>query len=183
MLIKDTEVQDKHREVRKIEETHEINYTAALGKARDRGHVGTVTNRERQMGTALDATVFMCRVRKLNPSLVLVSHPHQPGYANIFVNVLGVREYTGIACEDGVMPEWTVMGTREERVPIENRPGTYWSPVKTLGRVEVRGWRDVLIKLIHKGYLSLEAVEKEFGAGDRHSWAVLTGKHKGQPQV
>jgi hypothetical protein len=166
-----------------MEQTHETAYNTAMGKVRHRGLVGDVTNADKQRGNWLDATVFMARVRKLNANLVLVSHPYQPGYANIYANVDGQRVYTGIACEDGMMPEWTVMGTTEERVPIDDTPGGYWTPVQTLGRVEKRGWRDVLIRLINGRHLDLQAVEREFGAGNRLSWAALSGKTKDKPQV
>jgi hypothetical protein len=183
MLVKDSEVQERHRQTGVIEATHNTAYTAANEKIRHKGFVGDVTNERIQRGNWLDATVFMARVRKLNPNLVLVAHPQQSGYANIYANVDGHRVYTGIACEDGQMPEWTVMGVREERVPIDDKPGTYWAPVQTLGRVEQRGWRDVLLRLIQGRHLDISAVEREFGAGDRHSWAVLSGKKKDRPLV
>jgi hypothetical protein len=183
MLVKDSEVQERHNQAGVIEATHNTAYQAAKGKVRHQGFVGDVTNVDKQRGRWLDATVFMARVRKLNPNLVLIAHPHQPGYANIYALVGGERVYTGIACEDGMMPEWTVMGVREERVPIEDKPGTYWAPVQTLGRVEQRGWRDVLLRLIQGRHLDISAVEREFGAGDRHSWAVLSGKKKDRPLV
>jgi hypothetical protein len=183
MLVNDTAVQERHQKQGVVERTHQTTYDAAMGKVRHKGFVGTVTNEEYQRGNWMDATVFMARVRKLNPNLSLVKHPHQPGYANIYAMVHGQRVYTGIACEDGMMPEWTVMKTATERVPIDNRQGSYWTPVDIVGGVMKRGWRDVLLRLVHGRHFDWESMEREFGAGDRHSWATLSGKTKDKPQI
>ncbi len=44
---------------------------------------------------------------------------------------------------------------------------------------EIRGWRSVLLQLIKARVLDLGAVEREFGAGDRLTWAAKLGTHKG----
>jgi hypothetical protein len=39
-----------------------------------------------------------------------------------------------------------------------------------------RGWRRVLADILHHGYLSIEEIEREFGADDTYQWQEGTGK-------
>lgn len=41
---------------------------------------------------------------------------------------------------------------------------------------KIRGWRTLLSRMIIRGILNVTEVEKEFGAADRKSWAVRTGR-------
>ena len=82
---------------------------------------------------------------------------------------------------------------KSERVPHEFNPdGTLktlgkviWEPgaiqpgfkkQDTLWREIKRGWRTVLSKLVFQGYLTVGAVEREFGPANRLSWAQNMGK-------
>lgn len=63
--------------------------------------------------------------------------------------------------------------------PDAPRPGMVYVE-KGFGE-EKRGWRTVLLRLVQRGLLSVEAAEREFGADDRPEWAKNTGKQDALP--
>jgi hypothetical protein len=54
--------------------------------------------------------------------------------------------------------------------------GLGWKAVEIPGKEITRGWRTVLLRLIEGGYLTVTAVEKEFGADNTPAWQGHTGK-------
>jgi hypothetical protein len=133
---------------------------------------------------------FEQRLQKLNPNLVILPHPgvyasptsgfHQVNKdkAVVYLKMPDGKLVTLLVCEGDWMPEWTVMAAKEARVPYD-KPDGYWVKTMIAGREMKRGWRTVLIHLLHKGLIGLEATEREFGAGQRESWKILTGKGTG----
>jgi len=142
----------------------------------------SIANPERQAGQRLTSTEFMRRLRLLNPLLVMDPHPnrHYPLHKDKSIISLllpdGKKEFL-LACEGDYMPEWSVMSTTSVKAPV-HKPQGPWAPVRIPYREVKRGWRTVLIRLLQKGLVTLDAVEKEFGSGNRASWAALTGKSR-----
>jgi len=141
----------------------------------------SVANAERQAGNSLTTTKFAAKLRRVNPDLVLEPHPNrktQPWNADkscIYLSLPGKKEFL-IVCEADWMPEWSVMDTKELRRPEAK---TAWKSVRVPYHEVKRGWRTVLVRLIQKGIISLDAAEREFGAGERETWKILTGKGQG----
>ena len=188
MLIKDEETQRRHRREETIHRTRELSVTSARGEARAaplvRNRHESVSNRERQEGKRLTSTEFMRRLRTLNSDLLMEPHPYRHAPINadkacIYLLLPDGRKEFIMVCEADWMPEWSVMGEMTVRTP-NGSPQGYWPETRIPGREIKRGWRTVLIRLLHKGLLSLPAVEREFGTGDRESWKILTGKGPGR---
>lgn len=135
---------------------------------------GGVTDFDAQRGNALSADQFMARLRRVNKDIVLRPHPHQPGIGLLYL-VVGDQEIYLFPCESDWMPEWSVLAEDEARKPVHEVHG-HWQKIAVPGREIKRGWRTVLLRLVQSRIVSLDAVEREFGAGDRASYAVLTGK-------
>ena len=132
----------------------------------------------------------MRKLRTVNPNLVLEPHPgvfapkesgfYKLNHDKAVLNLVmpdGKKVFV-LVCEGDYMPEWTIFGTNEVKVP-DARPEGPWKTVKIPWRRQKRGWREVLIMLIRKQLVTLDAVERVFGAGDRPSWKILTGKGTG----
>lgn len=176
--IIDSERKTRNRVVEGIRKTQDIAVGGNRNELRDAHLVGTLTDLNKQHGTAMTATQFMSKLRLLNPDLICKPHPSQSGFCNLYLSFpQGLMHL--MPMEDW-MPEWSVMGTTEARKPV-HRPDGFWAPVETLGAEVKRGWRTVLIRLIEKGLIGLEATERLFGPGNRRNWAALTGKTKAAP--
>ena len=168
-----------------VQRTHAQSVDAGRKQLRHEHLVADVTNAERQRGNGLMATVFMTKLRKLNPDLIMKPHPrqHEPlhkGIAGIYLTLPDGSHYFITPCEGEFMPEWTTLRTVEVLRP-DPKLGTAWAKTFIPGRVVSKGYREVLIRLIKGGYVSLDAVEREFGVPvDRISWATLTGKRSSE---
>jgi len=143
----------------------------------------SVANAERQRGKGMTATVFMAKLRTINSNLVMEPHPHREFKINadkacIYLLLPNGKKEFVIVCENDFMPEWSVMDTISVRRPDGKVEGM-WKTVQVPGHEVKRGWRTVLVRLIHKGLVSLSEVERVFGVGDRETWRVLTGKGPG----
>ena len=176
MLIIDSNKAAQRRLRNAVDRTREITAQASRKELHAENVTNAVTNPFHQHGRALKADVFMSKLRKLNPNLVLEPHPnrHLPLHADkaCLYLLVGDQKVFLMACEGTIMPEWSVMETREVK-------DMFGGVRKVPGREISRGWRTILIRLLQKGLVTLEAVEREFGAGDRQSWKVLTAKGPG----
>lgn len=137
----------------------------------------SVSNPERQMGMIKDYRVLDRELRELNPQIRLIPNPDNPTKA--FVVIQGIKRFA----TERTMPEFSIMATVEEEVPIfENRVMSLDDPsmevVKRPGREILRGWRTLLLRLVKFGFLSLGDVERKFGSCERPSWVHHTGKQK-----
>lgn len=149
---------------------------AAKAEGRHAHLVGQVTDFARQTGKGMELSKFAKKLKLVNPDVVIEPNPSQPDYAAVYLLLPnGKKEYL-MACDNHWMPEWSVMGTTKARVPDG---AGQWKWVAIPHREIMRGWRTVLLRLIQKGLIALEAVERIFGAGDRESWKILTGKGRG----
>ncbi len=107
--------------------------------------------------------------------------------------------------ESGVMPERSIMNTKEEMVPVDdvfdnnnfkmNRkdlgkqtwdeekkeftsstPNPYLRKVLIPWSEKTRGWRTILIKLVIAGVITPRQAEESFGAADNREWQNSLGK-------
>lgn len=196
MLILDGDKLKEWERQKAVDRTREVTFGGARDESRDRHWVAdpetSVANVARQMGRKLTPEEFMKKLHTINPDIVLEPHPGQfapkhTGYyrlnrdkAVLKLNTNGQKIYLFV-CEGDIMPEWSIFDTQKVKVPDATDPSLPWREVEIPWHVTKRGWREVLLKLIvEKKLVTLEAVERVFGAGDRPSWKILTGKGSGE---
>jgi hypothetical protein len=177
--IIDTERKTRNKRTDQVKATQHRGLTGVANEMRDAHLIGSVTDLKKQHGAAMTATAFTDRVRKLNHDLVCKPHPSQPGFCNMYLALPDGSHMHLMPMEDW-MPEWSVMETRDVRTPTDGFT-SYWIEAKTLGMESKRGWRTVLARLVQQHLVPLDAVEREFGAGNRRSWAALVGKTADAP--
>lgn len=189
MLIIDEATAKRRAKAADIDRTREITLSGADNEARDQHMVAdkhrSVANHDRQAGKKYTGAEFIAKLQKINPDITL--NPH-PGYmvpkhiswdkGILSLNIGGLKTLLFV-CEYDWMPEWSIMTEKTVRVPEKDNPAAPWKEVKIPRYVEKRGWREVLAMLVRKGLIGLEATERVFGAGDRPSWKILTGKGQG----
>lgn len=159
----------------------------------------SIANSERQMGRALAPIEFIKFVEAANPKLRVQPHPWRPDklciyqfkqmpsdyYDEVSGTFGGEQKVFIAATENGIMPEWSIMGTREVEVPTNefrlssNRPAM--KKVRRPWREERRGWRSALALLVLGDLLPAHKVERfvaQHGSQDREAWKLLMGKGK-----
>lgn len=179
--IQDSQFRRDHKAEELVQMTREGQRNEVERMLRDQAFVTdwdtSVSNPHRQMGLVKDYRVLDKELQELNPQIRLIPDPANPTKA--FVTVQGVIK----RATERTMPEFSIMATVEEEVPIfENRIMKLEDPSmevrKRPGREVLRGWRTLLLILIKDGHLTLNAVEKKFGSCERPSWVHHTGKQK-----
>ena len=193
MLVKDTPVLARHRYMKRVENTRGLaikggsNDQSAARLVEDKNT--SVANAAVQMGRRLTSTEFMKKLHRINKDLVLDPHPavaapkdsayYRLNFDKAVLSLLvGDQKIYIMVCEGDYMPEWDTMNTKKAKVP-DGDPGAAWKTVDIPWHLVKRGWRTVLARLIVKRIVGLEAAEREFGAGARKSWAIMTGKKIG----
>lgn len=86
-----------------------------------------------------------------------------------------------IRCEWPLMPEWSVHEVRKVRIPNPvqgwvDRETPAFMEVYCLGAERWRGWRNILIMLVQRRLITLEAIERLVGSGNKARWAGKLGK-------
>lgn len=179
--IQDSEFIQDHKAEELVARTREGQQHEVARMLRDQAFVSnwetSVSNAERQMGLVKDYRTLDKELRELNPQIRLVPNPRNSTKAHVVVQGVIKR------ATERTMPEFSIMATVEEEVPIfENRTISLEDPsMKTElrpGREVLRGWRTLLLHLIRDGHLTLTAVERKFGSCDRPTWVHHTGKQK-----
>src|SRR4029077_6774048 len=154
-----------------------------------------VTNAEAQMGKALSALSVIGKLKKCNSRLVFVKHPIYDQYgiylrdskAEILQFKGGHHQsFRGIhicGMESGINPEFTIIYKKKIKVPdkdLINNPtptrDVQWKEIETYAD-QKRGWRTVLIRLLHAGLISEFDVTRHFGwapSKDSQKWSEMT---------
>jgi len=194
MLVKDTPVLKRHQYMKRVENTRGV---AMKGSQRDAAGAPlvadkrtSVANPEVQLGRRFTSTEFMNKLRSINKDIIMEPHPglmappdtayHRMNKDKAVLSLLiGDKKIYLFVCEGDYMPEWDTMNTSKAKVPVDD-PGGPWKTVDIPWHLVKRGWRTVLIRLLHKRLVTLDAVERVFGAGNRQSWKILTGKGMGE---
>lgn len=193
MLVKDTPVLARHSYMKKVENSRGLALKGVRNDKQNSNLVGdkntSVANPDVQMGKRLTATEFITRLHKINKDIVLEPHPavnapkdsafYRLNFDKAVLSLMvGDQKIYIMVCEGDYMPEWDTMNTKKTRVP-DGDVGGVWKTVEIPWHLVKRGWRTVLARLIVKRIITLDAAEREFGAGTRKSWAIMTGKKIG----
>lgn len=198
MLIRDSETAGLRKQQDQIRATRQMTADAANVEARAAGLVDrkdrSVANYERQAGRRLTSSEFINKLRKINPNFVLDPHPgisapkdtafYRFNYDKAVLSIIlpDEKKHFVIVCEGDIMPEWTVMATKEVLAPGRT-PAGLWDKVKIPHHREKRGWREVLMFLITRRLITLADSDRVFGSSDRESWKIITGQRWGQQLV
>lgn len=176
----------KHKKREEIEKTIESIWQTHLNRARGASLVENrataITNAEYQKGKWMTTPVFTARLLKLNPDLSIVPHPNPLDIkyfstkAAVYLSMPDGNKTLLFPCEGDWMPEWDIFGEMTIRTPLGELQRIPYICIK-------RGWRTVLMRLIIQKVITLEAAEKEFEAGDRFSWKVMSGKGPGRMPI
>jgi hypothetical protein len=176
LKIRGSDSYERARAEERVLQTQQISLDGVSVTTRDARFAGRggVTDMTAQLGQMLSTERFMEKLRRVNRDIIMTPHPHQPGIGCLYL-VVGDQKVYLFPCESDWMPEWSVMAEDEAREPVHEVHG-HWQKVTVPGREIKRGWRTVLLRLVQRRIVTLDAVEREFGPGDRVSYAVLTGK-------
>jgi len=154
-----------------------------------------ITDAQAQMGKALPASAVIGRLKKCNSRLVFVKHPLYELYGIYLKDSKAPKlEFKGghhqpfrgthiCGMESGINPEFTIIYKKKIKVPdkdlINNPEPTRevkWKEIETYAD-QKRGWRTVLIRLLHAGLINQADVQKHFGwapSKDSKKWADMT---------
>lgn len=153
---------------------------AAVTVEDDAGH--DVSSVESQMGRPLASSVVQAKLKRCNPRLFFERSIRYPELTGVYL-VEGERAIHICGMESGMMPEFSVIKKKTIKIPnqdlIGNKTPTReveWSETETFAS-ETRGWRTVLIRLLHKNLITRGDVEKHFGwtpSRDSQKWAEQT---------
>ncbi len=168
IAIKTDERSQRNTPFEDLERTRYIGSTEAKNQERDSHLVGTATNLEHQMGTALTPEIFLQKLRKINPDIHAM--PLSKHAIRLFLALPDGRGMVLPPLENRPqIPEWSVMSEKEEKNPFtQEKYRRPWAE-------SIRGWRTNLLRMIQDGIITKVAAEKEFGVGQRASWRNLTG--------
>jgi len=157
-----------------------------------------------QLGSVMLSSDFELRIKKLCPSLTSIDNNYvQNKRALGYYDAKGW--HTLVVYEKGYMPERSILRSQTELVPdmsyekenksinrldmpqgtfVPNKGWVYpegtvlpgWKKVRHPYGEAVRGWRTVLLRLIHLRQTTPDAVERLFGSDNTAQWAAHTGK-------
>lgn len=148
-----------------------------------------------QMGRPLTSAEVQRRLHLCNPNLIFVVAPLHPQLTGIYIEKdertpaggWTKRKVHICGMESGIMPEFSVRHVTMKRVPNPevvnagagqhvSREAAKWLEVPTF-YAETRGWRTVLIRLLHAKLVTRGDVDKYFGwtpSRDSKNWAEQT---------
>jgi len=197
MLVLDTSAQQNWQQAAKVEsqaasrqkmlaqEIESNSITVEDDAGRD------TSNLVAQMGRPLASQEVQRRLKLIYPGLVFEVSPGDVTKTGIYIwkdvkNVAGgweKRKTFLCGMESGIMPEFSVIHKTKKRVANPALFGKEtptrevdWLYVDTIA-AETRGWRTVLVRLLHLGILTRWDVEKHFGwqpSSDSRKWAEQT---------
>ena len=197
MLVLDTSAQEKWRGAAKQESRHESRQKALDAEIRsntitvesDAGR--DVTNLLAQMGRPLTCQQVMDRLKLCNSNLVFEVSNADRTKMGVYV-MRDVHLPTGgfekkkvflFGMENGFMPEFSVLHKAEAHLPnpalIGSKEKTRevdWLKVNTFAS-ETRGWRTVLVRLLHQKLVTRYEIQKFFGwspSKDSAKWHFQT---------
>jgi hypothetical protein len=153
----------------------------------------SVANIDRQLGRPMTFQVFKGLVERANSRLKVEPHPwchkvvvyelknmppdHFDPVTKLFGGLQKVTRMVVGGDHSPLLPEWSVMSTREEKVPAKSR----YEPMKTVMVPNfqiARGWRAGLALLVQGELMTREVALRaadKYGSEDRLSWQAATG--------
>ena len=144
-----------------------------------------VSSVEGQMGRPMAALDLIGKLKKCNPKLEFVKHPTFPLYGIYlrdndapkleFKHHKSFRGRHICGMESEISPEFSILHKKQKAVPDaealgnpEPRRELDWRYVETFA-AETRGWRTVIIRLLHAGLITQFHVDKYFGVPSKDS--------------
>lgn len=197
MLVLDTGTQQDWRKAAKAEADAALRQQAlaqeiwsnSITVQDDAGH--DVSNLLVQMGRPMRSIEVQDKLKLINANLVFRRNPRYPELTAIYLRK-NMRQLTGgwkmeeiLVCgmESGILPEFSVLHKGKKKVANpelfgKNAPTREidWAQVDTVVG-ETRGWRTVLLRLLHHEIITRGDVEKHFGwtpSRDSRKWAEQT---------
>ena len=171
---KESLTERREREMAEELQRHEV--TVEQDGSRDRSELLA------QLGTPMTCQQVMAKLRLCNPRLHFersLAFPHlmgvyllAPEMTPAGTTVLQKKHLFGM--EAGIMPEFTVI--HKIKIPVANRElfgrkeatrDVPWKMVETY-RDQTRGWRTVLLRLLHAKLITRGDVERHFGWAPSH---------------
>lgn len=135
-----------------------------------------------QLGRPMTSETVQSKLKQCNSHLHFersISHPELTG---IYLRQGGKTVHI-CGMESGIMPEFSVLHKKKIKVPNQDLFGSTnptreidWNKTDTFAS-ETRGWRTVLIRLLHAGLITRGDVERHFGwtpSRDSQKWADQT---------
>jgi hypothetical protein len=183
---KEEAAERSRRSLAKHLESNQVTVEADAGR--------DVSSVEGQMGKARTALDVIGRLKKCNSRLEFVKHPLYDLYGIYLrdqkapkLDFKGARpNFNGIhicGMESGINPEFTIIYKKKIKVPdkdLLNNPEptneVKWKEIETYAD-QKRGWRTVLIRLLHAGLITEYHVQKHFGwapSKDSAKWSEMT---------
>jgi hypothetical protein len=135
------------------------------------------TNLLAQMGRPMASTEVQRRLKLCNSRLIFVRSPAYPELTGVYIEKdertaaggWAKRRIHVCGMESGIMPEFSVRHKVKKRVANPELFGGIaptrdidWKVVDTFGQ-ETRGWRTVLLRLLHAELINRCSVERNFG--------------------
>jgi hypothetical protein len=136
-----------------------------------------VNDLQAQLGKPLTSQQVQDKLKQANPNLIFERSIAYPELTGVYLKTWE-RNATGalqeikkhlFGMESGIMPEFSVRHITRKRVPNPELFGRKeatrevdWIEVETF-LAETRGWRTVLVRLLHMGLINRWHVEKHFG--------------------
>lgn len=199
MLTIDSSGQDRWRKEENYESglekrrralAHDIQSNTISVAADDRFDV---SNALAQMGRPMAAEEVQKRLLKCNSNLHFIRSPQFPELTGVYlitdeieadISSKGFRRKLKHICgmESGVAPEFSVLHKTKIKKPNPELLGRKtvdreidWVEVETFSG-ETRGWRTVLVRLLHAGLITMGQVEENFPPPSRESykWHINT---------
>lgn len=138
-----------------------------------------VTNAIAQMGRPLTSEHVIAKLKLCNSHLRFERSNNFPSLIGIYLlDAAGRHKIDGdsvshiMGMESGTMPEFTVIHETIKDIPDVDHPDGPWKEVKTYAG-QTRGWRTILVRLLHAGLITQFDVDKHFGwspSRDSQKW-------------
>lgn len=127
-----------------------------------------ITNALAQMGRPMTAETVIAKLKRCNNSLRFERSKNFPDLIGIYIldkdgrhTIDGEHVRHMMGMEARTMPEFTVIHETTKDIPDPDNPGQ-WKEVKTYAG-QTRGWRTLLVRLLHAKLINRLDVEKHFG--------------------
>lgn len=168
------QVREKTREEAQRALAHEI-LSSTITVEDDAGR--DTTDLLAQMGRPMHSMEVQRRLKLCNSNLIFVRSPAYPELTGVYIEKdertaaggWAKRRIHVCGMESGMMPEFSVRHKIKKRVANPDLLGSMaptrdidWKVVDTFGQ-ETRGWRTVLLRLLHAELIDRCSVERNFG--------------------
>jgi len=197
MLTLDTSTQAKWRGAAKKESSHESLQTELAAEIRSNTITVApdadrdITNLQARMGRPMSSKDVIDRLKKCNSNFVFERSNADATKMGVYIMrdeklpTGGFEKKKMFLCgmEAAYMPEFNIVHKTAKQVPNPELLGNAkpvgevnWISVDTYGG-ETRGWRTVLVRLMHQNLINRHQVEKYFGWAPTHQsqhWHTLT---------